>query len=72
MKDLFKYPVFHGGPRVCLGKEMALVEMKMVALMLIRRFNIQILDPGQSPEFMPRLTTPVRGGLLALVQERYH
>lgn len=68
----FKYPVFQGGVRVCLGKEMALVEMKAVALSLIRRFDVQVLLPGQGPKFMPGLTASIRGGLPIVVSERKH
>ncbi|KAK6163575.1 hypothetical protein DH2020_000439 [Rehmannia glutinosa] len=66
----FKYPVFQAGPRVCLGKEMAVVEMKTVALSLIRRFDIQVSGSGQGPKFAPGLTTTVRGGLPVFVRER--
>ncbi|KAG8387516.1 hypothetical protein BUALT_Bualt02G0029200 [Buddleja alternifolia] len=64
MEDPFKYPVFQAGSRVCLGKEMALVEMKTVALSLIRRFDIQVAtEPGRALKFVPGLTATVRGGL---------
>ncbi|XVE79283.1 hypothetical protein DITRI_Ditri14bG0045400 [Diplodiscus trichospermus] len=66
----YKYPVFQAGLRVCLGKEMALVEMKCVVLAIIRRFNIRLADPNQAPRFAPGLTATVRGGLPILVQER--
>ncbi|XP_021278611.1 cytochrome P450-like [Herrania umbratica] len=67
----YKYPVFQAGPRVCLGKEMALVEMKCVVLAIIGRFNIRVAtDPNQAPRFAPGLTATVRGGLPILVQER--
>ncbi|OMO70158.1 Cytochrome P450 [Corchorus capsularis] len=66
----YKYPVFQAGPRVCLGKEMALVEMKCVVLAIIRRFNIRVANPDQAPKFAPGLTATVRGGLPILVQER--
>jgi cytochrome P450 len=26
----FKYPIFHAGPRMCLGKEMAYIQMKSI------------------------------------------
>ncbi|KAG6414769.1 hypothetical protein SASPL_122143 [Salvia splendens] len=71
-QDPFKYPVFQGGVRVCLGKEMALVEMKAVALSLIQRFDIHVTGSGQGPKFMPGLTATLRGGLPAIVQERKH
>ncbi|KAL5708339.1 hypothetical protein ACHQM5_019144 [Ranunculus cassubicifolius] len=29
--DPFKFPIFHGGPRMCLGKEMAYMQMKSIA-----------------------------------------
>ncbi|KAL0417614.1 UNVERIFIED_CONTAM: cytochrome [Sesamum radiatum] len=69
-EDPFKYPVFQAGRRVCLGKEMAVVEMKTVALSLIRRFDIQVAKPGQSPTFVPGLTATLRGGLPIVVRER--
>ncbi|KAA3465057.1 cytochrome P450 94C1-like [Gossypium australe] len=49
----FKYPIFQAGFRVCLGKEMALLEMKTVTLSLIRRFRIELLTPP-SPDQHPR------------------
>lgn len=66
----FKYPVFQAGSRVCLGRDMALVEMKTVALSLITRFDIQVAEPGQGPKFMPGLTATIRGGLPVVVKDR--
>ncbi|XP_022753768.1 cytochrome P450 94C1-like [Durio zibethinus] len=66
----YKFPVFQAGQRVCLGKEMALVDMKCVVLAIIRRYSIRIADPNQAPRFAPGLTATVRGGLPILVQER--
>ncbi|KAH6773053.1 cytochrome P450 [Perilla frutescens var. hirtella] len=66
----FKYPVFQAGVRVCLGKELALVEMKAVALSLIRRFDVRVVLPGQAPKFMPGLTASIRGGLPVVITER--
>ncbi|XP_028106600.1 cytochrome P450 94C1-like [Camellia sinensis] len=70
----FKYPVFQGGLRVCLGKDMALVQMKSVALSLIMKFDIRVAaavaETSQTPRFLPGLTATVRGGLPVLIQER--
>ncbi|KAM7272836.1 hypothetical protein ACFE04_027500 [Oxalis oulophora] len=65
----FKYPVFQAGPRVCMGKDLALMEMKCVALAIIRKFNIRMSDPGRAPRFAPGLTATVRGGLSVVVEE---
>lgn len=66
----YRYPVFQAGLRVCLGKELALVEMKCVALAIVRQFKIRVSDPGQTPRFAPGLTATVRGGLPVTVQVR--
>lgn len=66
----FKYPVFQAGPRVCLGKEMAVVQMKSVALALVRRFDIQDAKPSQTQRFSPGLTATVRGGVQVRIHER--
>lgn len=66
----FKYPVFQAGVRVCLGKDLALVEMKCVAAALVRRFDIRVVGPDQEPRFAPGLTATFRGGLPVKVYER--
>ncbi|KAK7337209.1 hypothetical protein VNO77_17772 [Canavalia gladiata] len=67
----FKYPVFQAGLRVCLGKEMALLELKTVALSLLRRFHIQLEPPHhRTPRFSPGLTATFSCGLSVKVRER--
>ncbi|KAF0887994.1 hypothetical protein E2562_006913 [Oryza meyeriana var. granulata] len=65
----FKYPVFQGGPRTCLGKEMAFVQMKFVASAVLRRFELRPVAEG-SPEFVPLLTAHMAGGLKVMVRKR--
>ncbi|KAI4348309.1 hypothetical protein L6164_009044 [Bauhinia variegata] len=67
--DLFKFPVFQAGPRICLGKEMAFIQMKYVAASILRRFKIKPIIPDK-PIFVPRLTAHMAGGLKVLVSKR--
>lgn len=66
----YKYPVFQAGLRVCLGREMAIMEIKSVALSLIRQFDIRVSGPNSEPRFSPGLTATVRGGLPVHVLKR--
>ncbi|XP_057743917.1 cytochrome P450 94C1-like [Arachis stenosperma] len=69
----FKYPVFQAGLRVCMGKEMALMEIKCVTLPLIRRFHFQLVPPvlhHATPMFSPGLTATFRCGLPVIVNQR--
>lgn len=68
----FKYPVFQAGLRVCMGKEMALMELKSVTLSLLRRFHIQLVAPVDhgTPRFSPGLTATFSCGLPVMVRER--
>lgn len=68
-ENLFKYPVFQAGFRVCLGKEIAMVELKSVALSLLRRFQMELVSPGHTPRFSPGLTATFRCGLPVLVRQ---
>lgn len=38
----FKFPVFHAGPRICLGRHMATMEMTIAMAYLLPRFNIEL------------------------------
>ncbi|KAK2360006.1 cytochrome P450 94B3 [Trifolium repens] len=65
----FKFPIFQAGPRVCLGKEMAFIQMKYVVATILRRFNIKVVGPNK-PIFVPLLTAHMAGGLKVLISKR--
>ncbi|KAK1377328.1 Cytochrome P450, E-class, group IV [Heracleum sosnowskyi] len=65
----YKFPVFQAGPRVCLGKEMAFIQMKYVVASVMRRFEIQPVCLEQ-PVFVPLLTGHMAGGFRVKVSRR--
>ncbi|CAA6667887.1 unnamed protein product [Spirodela intermedia] len=65
----FKYPVFQGGPRVCLGKEMAFIQMKYVVVSVLRRFQLRPVSSVE-PVFVPLMTAHMAGGLRVVVSWR--
>ncbi|EHA8590913.1 Cytochrome P450 94A1 [Cocos nucifera] len=66
----FKFAAFHGGPRMCLGKEMAYIQMKSIAACMLERFVIEVVDKETCPEKMMSLTLRMRGGLPVRVMQR--
>ncbi|KAL8118483.1 cytochrome P450 94B3-like [Apium graveolens] len=69
MVSPYKFPVFQAGPRVCLGKEMAFIQMKYVVASVLRRFVIKPVCSDQ-PVFVPLLTGHMAGGLKVRVVRR--
>ncbi|XP_022966357.1 cytochrome P450 94B1-like [Cucurbita maxima] len=65
----FKFPVFQGGPRMCLGKEMAFIQMKYVVATVLKRFEFRAVSESE-PVFVPLLTAHMAGGLQVYVRER--
>eukprot|EP00924_Labyrinthula_sp_SR-Ha-C_P009051 augustus_masked-scaffold_2-processed-gene-11.41-mRNA-1 protein AED:0.42 eAED:0.42 QI:0/-1/0/1/-1/1/1/0/433 len=39
--DEYEFPVFQGGPRICLGKDLALLEIKSFVVSLFRKFRVR-------------------------------
>ena len=74
--DQFRFPVFHCGPRMCLGKEMAYVQMKSVAAAVMWEFEITAVDGGGceknmiNPPYVMSLLLKMRGGLLVRLKRR--
>ncbi|KAG2405497.1 hypothetical protein LR48_Vigan10g025400 [Vigna angularis] len=66
----FRFPVFHAGPRMCLGKEMAYIQMKSIAASLIKNFEIEAVDKDTCPEHVLSLTLRMKGGLTVRVRTR--
>lgn len=68
-ENQFKYPVFNAGPRLCVGKKFAYLQMKMVAAAVLLRYRVRVVE-GQVVE--PKLTTTLymKNGLLVTFQPR--
>uniref|UniRef100_A0A0G7ZP17 Cytochrome P450 CYP86K4 n=1 Tax=Picea glauca TaxID=3330 RepID=A0A0G7ZP17_PICGL len=65
----FKYPVFNAGPRLCLGRDLAYVNMKSVAAHILLRYRVRV-DPDHpvKPNFGPTLF--MEHGLKVTLQPR--
>lgn len=40
----FKFPAFNAGPRTCIGKEMAFIQMKMVVASILYNFHVEVVE----------------------------
>ncbi|XP_043716615.1 cytochrome P450 86A8-like [Telopea speciosissima] len=68
-KDQFKYVSFNAGPRICLGKDLAYLQMKSIAAAVLLRHRL-ILAPGHRVEQKMSLTLFMKNGLLVNVHRR--
>ncbi|KAJ4710972.1 Cytochrome P450 [Melia azedarach] len=68
-ENQFKYAVFNAGPRLCLGKKFAYMQMKMVAASILLRYSIKV-DEGYN--VVPKVTTTLymKNGLLVTLNPR--
>ena len=66
----FKYPVFHAGPRACIGKPLAMMSMKLVLSMLLSS-GIEFKDrDGHSGEYEMALTSSMTGSFPMEISRR--
>jgi cytochrome P450 len=66
----FKYPIFHAGPRMCLGKEMAYIQMKSIVACVLERFSFQFVGGEGRPGLVFSVTLRMEGGLPMQVRKR--
>lgn len=70
-RDSFTYPVFQAGPRICLGKEMAFLQMKRVVGGVLRRFRVvPVVVDGAEPVYVLDMTAKMKGGFPVTIEER--
>merc|ERR1712151_374515 len=39
----FKFPVFQAGPRICLGMNMAILEVKITTVLILQHFKVELV-----------------------------
>nr|XP_009760006.1 PREDICTED: beta-amyrin 28-oxidase-like [Nicotiana sylvestris] len=56
----FSYITFGGGPRMCIGKEFARLEMMVFLHIIVRKFRWKLVVPDERIIYDP-MATPVEG-----------
>ncbi|XP_074316218.1 cytochrome P450 94A2-like [Silene latifolia] len=70
-RDLYSYPVFQAGPRICIGKDMSFLQMKRVAAGVLAKFKVvPVAEEGFEPVYEPTLTAKMKGGFPVRIKER--
>mmetsp|Transcript_17138 Transcript_17138/g.48272 ORF Transcript_17138/g.48272 Transcript_17138/m.48272 type:complete len:593 (+) Transcript_17138:352-2130(+) len=64
----YTYPVFQGGPRRCLGEDMAIMEGKLMLAVLYQQYDIE-LAMEKEPTYLPSLTMAIKGPLMVRARE---
>uniref|UniRef100_A0A1W7HBU5 Cytochrome P450 n=1 Tax=Scoparia dulcis TaxID=107240 RepID=A0A1W7HBU5_SCODU len=68
-KDAYKFVAFNGGPRTCLGKDLAYLQMKSVASAVLLRYRLSLV-PGHRVEQKMSLTLFMKNGLKVYLNPR--
>lgn len=69
-ENAFRFPIFHAGPRMCLGKDMAYIQMKSIAASVIERFVVEVSEKDKCPQHLLSLTLRMKDGLPVTVKPR--
>ncbi|KAM7472215.1 hypothetical protein LguiA_010398 [Lonicera macranthoides] len=69
MHDSYKFVAFNAGPRICLGKDLAYLQMKSVAAAVLLRHRLMVVA-GHRVEQKMSLTLFMKYGLKVEVQHR--
>lgn len=65
----YKFSVFQAGPRICLGKEMAFIQMKSIVASVIHRFSLEV-DSDYVPKYTMSITLRMKKGLPVSVRSQ--
>jgi len=65
----FKFLAFNAGPRICLGKQIAMVQMKIVAVEILQNYDIKVAK-GQKFEPDTSLILKMKHGFKVTINKR--
>ncbi|PON35209.1 Cytochrome P450, E-class, group I [Parasponia andersonii] len=59
----FKFVAFHAGPRICLGKDFAYRQMKILSIALLHFFRLKLADETKKVTYRTMFTLHINGDL---------
>ena len=68
--DPFTFPVFQAGPRICLGKDLALLEAKLCTIELLLRYQVELGERPPEYLYRPGLTISYNADLALYFKAR--
>ncbi|KAI9320823.1 cytochrome P450 [Dichotomocladium elegans] len=63
------WPAFNGGPRVCLGQNLATLEALVAIILLMKKYKFSLV-PDQEITYQISLTLPMKYGMKVYVEKR--
>ncbi|KAL5987116.1 hypothetical protein ACLOJK_041112 [Asimina triloba] len=66
----FKFTAFNAGPRLCLGKDIAFTQMKVVATALLYNFHVEVVA-SHPVKPMSSIILHAKDGLMVKIRKRY-
>jgi cytochrome P450 len=63
----FKFPAFFAGPRICVGMNLALLEMKIVLAGWLSRFHVAV-QPGQEVTYTRSIALPMKNPFMVTIE----
>jgi len=58
----YSFIPFGGGQRICIGRHLALMEVKVILSRILRKYRLELVDPTKTDAYIPRFTIhPVDG-----------
>lgn len=64
----FKFLVFYGGPRMCLGAKLAMLELKVALASILSKFHLHTTRDPFEIQYAPSLSLPIRGSVFVTVE----
>lgn len=65
----YKWISFHGGPRTCLGQNLATLEALVTMILLVRKYKFSLVA-DQKITYQVSLTLPMKYGMKVTVEKR--
>ncbi|GAV68559.1 p450 domain-containing protein [Cephalotus follicularis] len=65
----YKFTAFNSGPRSCLGKDVSLIQMKIVAIIVFQNYHVQVVE-GHKVSPSNSVILHVHGGLKVRITKR--
>ncbi len=66
----FVFTAFQAGPRICLGQNLALLEMKCALARMLIAFSFRLAQLEDSIAYLTTVSLPVDGGLKVFASRR--